>query len=98
MMERMPLPLFMKWQAYYTVEPFGEERADIRMGVGFSQLANSLRTSSKQKAYKPEDFMPVFGDHKGGSSRQQTDEQILAVFAAGKATIQGIASTGAKPL
>ena len=97
MMERMPLPLFMEWQAYYTVEPFGEERADIRMGVGFCQLANTMR-GPKQKAYKPEDFMPVFGDHKEGSPRQQTDEQILAVFAAGKAAIQGIESTGAKPL
>lgn len=49
--------------AYYKLEPFGEERADLRMGILASVMANAWRGKG-QKPFKPRDFMPTFDTHK----------------------------------
>lgn len=52
---------FAEWMAYYTLEPFGEERADLRMAVLASLIANANRDPKRRKrAYAPKDFMPQF--------------------------------------
>lgn len=45
--------------AYARLEPFGEERADLRAGIIASTVANVHR-SRKQRPMKPSDFMPKF--------------------------------------
>lgn len=59
-----------EWAAYYRLEPFGDERADLRAGIVASTVANTAQTR-KRKAFKPADFMPKFG------RREQSWEQQL---------------------
>lgn len=47
---------FSEWQAYYTLEPFGELRADLRSGVVASLLYNINRPKTAE-ALSPADFM-----------------------------------------
>ena len=47
----------VEWMTFYYTEPFGEQRADLRMGINTSVLANINRGDSP-KVYKPSDFMP----------------------------------------
>ena len=48
-----------EWQAYYSLDPFGEDRADLRAGIIAATTANMLRAKGA-KGYKPQDFMPRF--------------------------------------
>jgi hypothetical protein len=64
---------FSEWMAFHDLEPFGEERADLRAGIVASTVANANRDpKKKRKAYKPEDFMPKF---KRTTDRQRTPWQ-----------------------
>ena len=67
---------FVQWKEYYRLEPFGEERADYRMGVIASILANVNRRKKTDKQYSPKDFMPVFNKEK---KRKQTWQEQLQV-------------------
>ena len=48
-----------EWMAFYKLEPFGEERADIRAAIVACTMANLWRGKS-QPAHRLEDFMPKF--------------------------------------
>ena len=50
---------FAEWMAYSRLEPWGEERDDLRMGIVASTVANVNRAKDR-KPYKPQDFMPSF--------------------------------------
>lgn len=50
---------FAEWMAYSRLEPWGEERDDLRMGIVASVIANSNR-AKERKPFKPTDFMPSF--------------------------------------
>ncbi len=62
-----------EWMVYYEIEPFGEERADLRSGIIASTIANVNRGKGG-KAYKPSDFIPKFEE-----KRQTWQEQLRAV-------------------
>lgn len=47
----------LEWFEYYQLEPFGEERADLRNGIACALLANVNR-GRNSKAFSPTDFMP----------------------------------------
>jgi hypothetical protein len=49
-----------EWMAYAGLEPFGERRADLRMGILAALIANVNRDPDKTEAFKAEDFMPDF--------------------------------------
>ena len=67
---------FSEWQAYYAQEPFGEYRADLRMGILASLIANMFNDPKKRtKNYTPDDFMPQFG----GAQTQTVSEQVQLV-------------------
>ncbi len=51
---------FTEWAAYAQLEPFGEQRADLRMGILAALQANMNRDPKKTKQFTPEDFMPSF--------------------------------------
>ena len=74
MLERIDSRELTEWMAYAQVEPFGEERADLRAGIVASTIANVWR-SSGQKVLKPSDFMPKFEPQ-----RQLTNDELAAVF------------------
>ena len=48
-----------EWQAFYCVEPFGEERADVRSAIVAATVANVNR-SSKSAPAPVTAFMPRF--------------------------------------
>ena len=77
----MPYREFIEWQAYYTLEPWDEVRADWRAGMLASVYANVNR-DPKKKASKPSDFMPTFRPN------QADDWQVMRerVRLAGKIT------------
>ena len=50
---------FTEWLAYYQLEPFGEQIADMRHGTACALLANVNRNAeARPQAYKPDDFVP----------------------------------------
>lgn len=67
---------FSEWMAYYRLEPWGPERADLNMGVLASLYANVKRDPKRSKAFQPQDFMPVYG---GEERRQTVEEQVQLV-------------------
>lgn len=69
---------FSEWQEYYTLEPFGEERDDLRAGTIASVIANVNRDPRRGVAFKPSDFMPKFGttaEESGTGARAPLTDQ-----------------------
>lgn len=54
---RMDSREFSEWMAYYGIEPWGEDRADLRSGILASITAN-INRKKNTKPYSPIDFMP----------------------------------------
>lgn len=59
MLAEMTSTQFAEWMAYAQLEPWGEDRADLRAGIVAATMANSMR-GKKGKPFKPADFMPRF--------------------------------------
>lgn len=58
-----------EWIAYYRLDPFGQERADMRAAVVASIIANVNR-DKKQKPYTMMDFMLNFEPPKQMSTKE----------------------------
>ncbi|SMP71972.1 phage tail assembly protein T [Noviherbaspirillum suwonense] len=81
---------FNEWMAYYSLEPFGEQIADIRHGIAVSTLANINRDAKQRREpYEVSDFVPWHEDNrrpKGETAilledpEQQTEAMINAMF------------------
>jgi len=63
--------------AYYSLEPWGERRADLRSGIVASTIANVNRPKGG-KAYKPQDFMPRLNRRE----KKQTIGQMRSIVMA----------------
>jgi len=71
---------FAEWQAYYRLEPFGEERADLRTGILAALIANVNRDpKQRKKPYEPADFMPTFDKQSKATAPQSIDEQLMII-------------------
>lgn len=58
-----------EWMAYSQVEPWGEDRADLRAGIVAATVANAQRDKKrKHSPYKAKDFIPQFGRRRGKST------------------------------
>lgn len=69
-----------EWMAYATLEPFGEERADLRAGIVASVIANTARKPNT-KPFQPYDFMPFLERDEVERIRQDTvSEKIRHAF------------------
>lgn len=56
--DRMSSRELSEWMAYYEIEPFGEERADIRQALTTSAVHNLHQAQTKNPQWtKFEDFM-----------------------------------------
>ena len=64
---------FAMWMAYSRLEPWGEERDDLRMGIVASTIANANRGKG-QKAFTPDQFMPSFEPE----TEEQAAERLIA--------------------
>lgn len=77
MLESISLDLFYRWMEYFAVEPFGEERADVRAAVVAHRacciMANVYRTEHSVRILL-DDFMPKFGSRARSSRRQSVGE------------------------
>lgn len=62
-----------EWAAYYKLEPFGEDRADLRLSF-LTTLMHNLHRKSGVPAFKVEDFL--IGD-QGKSREDETPKQKL---------------------
>lgn len=68
MLDGLTLKQFLIWQAYYELEPFGEQRADLRMAILGTVLGNLW--ISKGRKLKLKDLMPTFAKRKPKTWRQ----------------------------
>ena len=66
---------FAEWMAFSQVHPFGDERADWRSGLIAATVANVFR--GKQRAFRPEDFMPRFGPLRATKTAAQIESEIM---------------------
>jgi len=58
---------FAEWWAYYQLDPFGPERADLRNAALMALIAEMFRDPKKRgKPFEPEDFMPSFDTFQEG--------------------------------
>jgi hypothetical protein len=73
-----------EWLAYFQLEPFGEERDDLRMGIVASTIANVNRSPKRKKPYEPRDFMPQFDEDE-----DDPEEAALRLMAQMKAALGG---------
>jgi hypothetical protein len=59
LLDRMSSREFSEWMAYYELEPWGEERADLRQAMTTSAVHNSIQAQTKHPKWTtPEQFMP----------------------------------------
>ena len=71
---------FAEWWAYYQLDPFGPERADLRNAALMALIAEMFRDPKKRgNPFTPEDFMPSFdGEERaprnGGVERPGPEE------------------------
>jgi len=61
LLDRIDSKELTEWQSYYLIEPFGEERADLRSGVLASIMSNAWR-GKNTPASSPSDFVLKFGE------------------------------------
>ena len=59
LLERLSSRELAEWMAFAQLEPFGEERADLRSAIVASTMANAWR-GKRQGPFTPKDFMPRF--------------------------------------
>ena len=64
---------FAEWMTWYGIEPFGEQRADLRAAIVAAVVSNRWR-NKHEKALRPLDFMPFY------KKRQQTPDEMRSVL------------------
>ena len=69
---------FGEWMAFYALEPFGDNRADLRIGILAALTANIARDEKRRsKPYEADDFMPKFD--RTEKEAQPWEEQLALV-------------------
>lgn len=67
----------VEWQTYYELEPWGEDRGDLRMGVQTATLVNLWRDPKRGKPATPDQFMPYLDRP---ANRQKSPDELRAAF------------------
>jgi hypothetical protein len=75
LLERIDALELSEWQAFYNLNPWGQERDDLRAGIIASTVANCMTDKSN---WKPSDFMPKFGPPEP-EPEPQTAEQMKQI-------------------
>ena len=80
MLARLPHRVWQEWQVFAALEPFGEERADLRAGIVAATIANCLARGKGKPAFKARDFMPQFGKPTRRESAASSDHYQQALM------------------
>lgn len=83
---------FAEWIAVMELDPFGEERDDIRSALICRTLANALRPKGA-RAHKLEEYMPDY-DGSRRKAKRLTDQNWRAQRAGMKAMLQAMGNRG----
>jgi hypothetical protein len=75
MLSVIPYRIWRDWIDYYGIEPFGEERADMRAGIVAATIANCLARKKGKPAFRPDQFMPKF--EKPVKKEPKTADQLF---------------------
>lgn len=82
MLRRMSSQELTDWQAYAAIEPFGEERADMRSALIASVLANVHRDPKKRpQPFTIDDFM-LFTEERE-LTQDEIANKVLAALGGG---------------
>lgn len=76
----------LDWLIYYELEPFGEERADYRIGQLTAAVYNALRKSGGKK-WKPSDFLlgvPIKADREADVERMKRLAKMITIAHEGR--------------
>ena len=70
-----------EWEAYSRLEPFGEERGDLRMAILTSHITNMVsslysKKNEKPKMVSPSVFMPHFGEETEIEKEVKTEKEV----------------------
>ncbi|HWO99203.1 MAG TPA: DUF4035 domain-containing protein [Methylococcus sp.] len=69
------------WEAYARIEPFGEERADLRSAMIAALLANIHRDGDRHpEPFQIADFLPRFGSHEPDDADPEKIEEAMMRF------------------
>lgn len=81
----------LEWMRYERLEPWGEQRADLRSAIIAATLANVHRDPRRRpQPFTPADFMPRFGEPP--RPKRQSLDEMRAVLMAAAAAAQGAQS------
>lgn len=80
MLQKMSSAELTDWLAYWRLDPFGEERADLRAGIVAATTANVW--AGKGKRAKPADFMPKFDTPRKARMSQDAMKTMFRTAAA----------------
>lgn len=90
---------FVAWWAYYSVEPFGELRADIRHAALMALLANINRDATKRpEPWAIDEFLPDYWqtpEERDEEAHNQAMLQKFQMFAAQVNRAYGISNRDA---
>lgn len=81
MLASIPLRLFNEWIEYAQLEPFGEERADLRAAIVACVTANAWRGKTGRR-FQPKDFMPQFSQTRRPRQTAEQMDKVMREFAA----------------
>jgi len=70
-----------EWMAYFRLEPFGEERADVRSAIVAATVANTARDPKRRRrSFQASEFMPRFERLEKGRQTWEEQLQIVEMF------------------
>lgn len=85
MLAEMSASQLAEWREFYGVEPWGEDRADLRAGIVASTVANCNRAKDSEP-FTPADFMPyVEREPEPEMTDEQRSDAIAALLMAAEA-------------
>lgn len=75
--DRLSSRELVEWMEFARLEPFGDERADLRMGIETSSLVRLWADPKKAKGITPATFMPFLAREP---KRPKTPQELAAAF------------------
>lgn len=75
--DRMSSRELLEWMAYAELEPFGEQRADLRMGISTAWMVRMWADPKKARGIEPQMFMPYYEEPP---KQPKTAQQLIGAF------------------
>ena len=82
--QRISSTEFSEWMAWYSIEPWGDQRADLRMAISTAEILNCWRAKGS-KPIKPEQIMPFPLDGKKAGTIEGSKGMMSALRGFAKA-------------